>query len=94
VSTIFPGYIRGAGMFADSGATLPRGVGTRSPQDVARATVRAIERHLAEVDVASLSTRLVALVGGVAPVLSAAIQRRLGADAITEQLAKGQSYKR
>jgi short-subunit dehydrogenase len=94
VSTVFPGYIRDAGMFADAGATLPRGVGTRSPQEVARAIVRAIETNVAEVDVAPLGTRLVALVGGVAPVLSAAIQRRLGADAITEQLAKGQRYKR
>jgi short-subunit dehydrogenase len=94
VSTVFPGYISDAGMFADSGATLPRGIGTRSPQDVARATVRAIEKNLAEVDVAPLGLRFVARVGGVAPVLAAAVQRRLGADAITEQLAKGQRYKR
>jgi short-subunit dehydrogenase len=39
VSTVFPGYISDAGMFADSGATLPLGVGTRSPEVVARATV-------------------------------------------------------
>jgi short-subunit dehydrogenase len=94
VSTVFPGYIRDAGMFADSGATLPRGVGTRSPQDVARAIVRAIETNVAEVDVAALGPRLVALVGAVAPGLSAAIQHRLGADAITEQLANGQRCKR
>ncbi|MEU4341647.1 SDR family NAD(P)-dependent oxidoreductase [Nocardia sp. NPDC023852] len=94
VSTVFPGYIRGAGMFADSGATLPRGIGTRSPQDVARATVRAIENNLAEVDVAPLSLRLVALVGGAAPSLAASVQRRIGGDKITEQLAEGQRYKR
>ncbi|ATL65379.1 SDR family NAD(P)-dependent oxidoreductase [Nocardia terpenica] len=94
VSTVFPGYISDAGMFADSGATLPRGIGTRSPQDVARATVRAIENNLAEVDVAPLGLRLVALAGGVAPNLSAAIQRRLGNEAVTEHLAKGQRHKR
>jgi hypothetical protein len=81
-------------MFADSGATLPRGVGTRSPQDVARATVRAIEKNVAEVDVAPMSLRLVALFGGIAPSLVAAVQRRVGADKITEQLAEGQRYKR
>jgi NADP-dependent 3-hydroxy acid dehydrogenase YdfG len=31
VSCIFPGFIRNAGIFADSGVKLPPGVGTRSP---------------------------------------------------------------
>ncbi|MBF6059866.1 SDR family NAD(P)-dependent oxidoreductase [Nocardia terpenica] len=94
VSTVFPGYISDAGMFADSGATLPRGIGTRTPRDVARATIRAIEKDLAEVDVAPLSLRLIALFGGVAPGSSAATQRLLGASRITGQLAEGQRYKR
>jgi short-subunit dehydrogenase len=94
VSTVFPGYISDAGMFADSGATLPLGVGTRSPEAVARATVRAIEKNLAEVDVAPLSLRLIALFGGAAPGLAAAVQRRAGAEKITEQVAKGQRHKR
>ncbi|MGW1072131.1 SDR family NAD(P)-dependent oxidoreductase [Streptomyces sp. NPDC002537] len=94
VSTVFPGFIRDAGMFADSGATLPRGIGTRSPEDVARATVRAVENNLAEVDVAPLNLRLAALIGGIAPSLSAAVQRRIGADRTTEQIARGQRDKR
>ena len=36
-SCVFPGFIHGAGIFADSGAKLPPGVGTRSPEDVADA---------------------------------------------------------
>jgi hypothetical protein len=36
--------LRSAGMFAKSGARLPRGGGTRSPQQVAAAVVRAVER--------------------------------------------------
>ncbi|MCV7315265.1 SDR family NAD(P)-dependent oxidoreductase [Mycolicibacillus parakoreensis] len=94
VSTVFPGYISDAGMFADSGATLPRGITTRSPQHVAQATLKAIEKNLAEVDVAPLGLRLLALLGGVAPSVTTALQRRLGADAITERLAEGQRYKR
>jgi short-subunit dehydrogenase len=94
VSTVFPGFIRDAGMFADSGAALPRGIGTRSPEDVARATVRAIEKNLAEVDVAPLSLRLIARFGGAAPGLVAAVQRSVGAEKITEQLANGQRHKR
>ena len=35
VSCVFPGFVRGAGMFVDSGVTLPPGVGTSSPEEVA-----------------------------------------------------------
>jgi short-subunit dehydrogenase len=94
VSTVYPGFIRDAGMFADSGATLPPGIGTRSPRDVARATVRAIERNLGEVDVAPLGLRLLTLLGGAFPGLAAAVQRRAGGDKVTEQLAEGQRHKR
>jgi short-subunit dehydrogenase len=94
VSTVFPGFIRDAGMFAEAGATLPRGVGTRSPQDVARATTRAIRKNLAEVDVAPLGLRVAALIGGAAPSLAAAVQRRMGGDEVTRQLAEGQRHKR
>ncbi|MFI0487243.1 SDR family NAD(P)-dependent oxidoreductase [Actinomadura sp. 9N215] len=94
VSTIFPGFIRDAGMFADAGVTLPRGVGTRSPEDVARATVRAIERNVAEIDVAPLGLRLGAMIGGFAPVLSAAVQRRAGGARVARGLADGQRGKR
>ncbi|MFI0448389.1 SDR family NAD(P)-dependent oxidoreductase [Actinomadura sp. 6N118] len=94
VSTVFPGFIRDAGMFADANVTLPRGVGTRSPQDVARATVRAVDKNIAEVDVAPLSLRIGALIGGAAPSLAAAVQRRAGSDKVTQDLAKGQSDKR
>ncbi|HEU5025103.1 MAG TPA: SDR family NAD(P)-dependent oxidoreductase [Spirillospora sp.] len=94
VSTVFPGFIRDAGMFADAGVALPRGVGTRSPRDVAKATVRAVERNAAEVDVAPFALRLGARLGGVAPVLSAAVQRRAGGQRISEGLAEGQRGKR
>ncbi|MFF5262493.1 SDR family NAD(P)-dependent oxidoreductase [Actinomadura viridis] len=94
VSTVFPGFIRDAGMFAEAGVSLPRGVGTRTPGDVARATVRAVERNIAEVDVAPLGLRLGALLGGAAPALAAAVQRRAGGDAITRGLAEGQRAKR
>ena len=94
VSTVFPGFIRDAGMFAEAGVTLPRGIGTRSPADVARATVRAVEKNLAEVDVAPIGLRLGAVLGGAAPALSAAVQRRAGGDRITRALAEGQRGKR
>jgi len=94
VSAIFPGFIREAGMFAEAGVALPRGVATRSPQDVARAVVHAIERNRAEVDVAPLTLRAGAAMAGLAPQIAAQISRRLGDVQIAEQLAAGQREKR
>ena len=64
---MFPGFVRDAGMFAASGASLPPGVGTVTPEEVAAGIVRAVERNRAEVDVAPLGLRLGARVAGVAP---------------------------
>jgi short-subunit dehydrogenase len=93
VSVVLPGFIREAGMFAQSGVTLPPGVGTRSPQDVAAAVVSAIERNRAEVEVAPVGLRLGTAVAAVAPALSAAVSRRLGSDRIAAQIVAGQRAK-
>lgn len=93
VSAIFPGPIRDAGMIADAGVKVPR-IATRSPQHVATATVRAIEKNIAEIDVAPLALRFSALVGGAAPTLSAAINRRTGSDGLLAEISKGQRDKR
>jgi short-subunit dehydrogenase len=94
VSAVFPGFIREAGMFAESGAKLPPGVGTRSPQDVARAVVSAIERNRGEVDVAPLTLRLGSAFAGLAPEVAANVSRRMGADKIAGSLAAGNTSKR
>jgi uncharacterized protein len=88
VSCIFPGFIREAGIFADAGVTLPRGVGTRSPNDVAQAVASAIERDRGEVDVAPISQRGGAIVGSLAPELSGRFVRRMGADEIAGQMER------
>ena len=94
VSTIFPGFIRDAGMFHEAGVELPRGVGTNTPEDVAAATVRAIERDKGEVDVAPIGMRLGTTFAGLAPDVAAKVTRRLGGDAIASRMAAGQSSKR
>lgn len=94
VTTVFPGFISEAGMFADAGVRLPRYVATRSPKQVADAVVRGIERDRAEIDVAPLSMRAGGWVAGVAPTLVAAINRRLGARRVAGALAEGQRDKR
>jgi uncharacterized protein len=94
VSLVSPGFIRDAGMFADSGATLPPGVGTRTPHDVARAVAEAIERNRAEVDVAPLPLRAGAIFASVAPGLAAGATRMTGADRLADTVAAGQRDKR
>lgn len=94
VSTIFPGFIRDAGMFAESGATLPGYVGTKTPQDVADAVVSAIERNRAEVDVAPLGLRIGTTLASLVPELAANVQRKLGADDLASQMESGQRSKR
>jgi short-subunit dehydrogenase len=91
VTTVLPGFIRDAGMFAVTGAKLPPGVGTRTPVDVARATIRGIERNKGEVDVAPLPVRVGAMIASVAPEFGAAVSRRSGGDEIAEAMAAGQA---
>ena len=69
---------------------LPRGVGTRSPEDVAAAVVKAIEHNRAEVEVAPLGLRLGATFAGVAPELAAAAARRLGSTKVAFDMADAQ----
>lgn len=90
VSVVSPGFIRDAGMFHDSGAKLPPGVGTKAPQDVAAAVVRAIEQDRGELDVAPVALRAGAAFASVAPELASALQRRLGSDGVSDAIAQGQ----
>jgi short-subunit dehydrogenase len=94
VSGVYPGFIRDAGLFADAHVELPRGVGTRSPEDVARAVVSAIERDRGEVDVAPLPLRLGAMIAGLAPELATSVSRRMGSEEIASKMEAGQRDKR
>ena len=94
VSVVLPGFIRDGGMFHESGAKLPRFVGTKQPDDVARAVVDAIERDRVEVEVAPLGLRAGTMLGAIAPGLSARVQRRLGGDRVSDSMAEGQRSKR
>ena len=98
VSTVFPGFIRDAGMFADAqesaNVKLPPGVGTRTPDDVAAAVVKAIERDRGEIDVAPPQFRATAMFASLAPELGARVGRVLGAEKIAHGMAEGQRDKR
>ncbi len=75
-------------------STLPRFVGTRTPDDVAGAVIGAVERNRAEVAVAPAALRAGASFAGVAPAVAAAVSRRLGNERIALDLAEGQRDKR
>jgi short-subunit dehydrogenase len=94
VSVVLPGFIRDAGMFADAEVALPRGVGTRTPQDVADAVIEAVEHNRAEIEVAPLGLRLGAAFAGLAPGLAASISRKMGGERVASDLAAGQRNKR
>ena len=95
VTTINPGFIRDAGMFHESGAKLPAYVGTKTPADVARAVVRAIEDDPAEIDVAPLGMKAGAAFAALAPGVAEVVTRRLERRArVAEQLGAAQVSKR
>jgi short-subunit dehydrogenase len=94
VSVVSPGFVRDAGMFADSGAKPPPGLGTTTPDKVAEAVVRAIREDRNEITVAPLRQRLAVEFGHRHPEFAARVQRRGGADKIADDLAAGQADKR
>jgi short-subunit dehydrogenase len=94
VSVIYPGFISGAGMWAETGLTPPRGIRTRTPEQVAAAVLRAIERNKAEIDVAPLVLRVTARVASLVPLVVLSANRRAGYSAIAEGLAVAHRAKR
>ena len=94
VSVVLPGFVRDAGMFADSGARLPPGIGTSSSEEVAAAVIRAITSNRAELVVAPLHLRLGASIGSVAPGLAESFSGLFGADRIASRVDAGHRAKR
>ena len=94
VTTVFPGFISGAGMFAETGLRLPTGVGTRSPEQVADAVIRGIERNRCEIDVAPIAMRAGGWGAGVSQAAVQRVQRLAGSGEVSRRLADAQRDKR
>jgi short-subunit dehydrogenase len=94
VSLVSPGFIRDAGMFADSGVKLPPGTGTKTSGDVAAAVIRAIESDRAELDVAPVALRAGAALASLAPQLAASASRLAGSERVSAELAQRQRHQR
>jgi short-subunit dehydrogenase len=94
VSVVAPGFVRAAGMFADSGAKPPPGLGTTTPERVAAAVVRAIEKNKMEIAVAPIRQRMAAHLALATPGISSRAQSGGMARRTAEDLAARQSDKR
>ena len=92
-SVVLPGFIRDAGMFADSGAKAPAGAGTSTPEAVGAGVVKAIESNRAEVAVAPIQLRAMAQLAHVFPAIAGRAQRG-GGTKTAERVARGQTDKR
>jgi short-subunit dehydrogenase len=88
VSIVSPGFVRDAGMFAESGSKPPPGMGTTTPERVGEAVARAIEGNKMEIAVAPLPQRFGAHLAMVSPAIglraqSGALGRRAAQEATT-----------
>jgi short-subunit dehydrogenase len=91
VSIISPGFVREAGMFAESGAKPPPGMGTASPEQVGAATVKAIEKDKVEIAVAPLPQRLGAHLALASPTLGVKAQSGSAGQKAAQAIADGHS---
>ena len=89
VSIVSPGFVRGAGMFAKSGARSTAGLGTTTPERVAAAVVRAVERNPVEVAVAPIRQRVLAHIGMAIPGLAVRAQSGGVAKRATREIDAG-----
>jgi short-subunit dehydrogenase len=94
VSIVEPGFVREAGMFVNSGAKLPAGGRTSSPEDVANGVVKAIRRDRAEVVVAPIEIRAAALAFAGLPGIAESVQKASGAAKVSSGIAEGQRHNR
>jgi short-subunit dehydrogenase len=94
VSCVLPGFISDAGMYADSGAKLPPGVGTRTPEDVAKAVVEVIEHDRGEVEVVSPLLRAGTMLWALAPDFASSLARRMGSEQIARTYEQALREKR
>lgn len=94
VSLVAPGFVRDAGMFAESGASAPAGLGTTSPQEVAEAVGKAIEGDQMEIAVAPAVQKWIAHIGSVSPGLAYLAQKGQAGQKAASEVAAGQVHKR
>lgn len=93
-SIVSPGFIREAGMFADSGSKAPPGLGTSTPEAVAAAVLRAVEQDKVEITVAPPHQRALAHLGLASPGLAVRASAGGAGQKAAAEVAAGQTDKR
>jgi short-subunit dehydrogenase len=91
VSVVAPGFIREAGMFADTGVKPPAGLGTCTPEQVGAAVVRAVERDKAEISVAPIVDRALTYIALTSPGVTARVQSTSFSHRAAETVISGHS---
>jgi hypothetical protein len=76
-------------MFADSGAKAPAGLGTRTPEQVGRAVVKAIERDKVEIAVAPMQARIATHLAAISPSIGVRAQIGSAGQKAAEAIAEG-----
>ncbi|MFJ3231098.1 SDR family NAD(P)-dependent oxidoreductase [Streptomyces sp. NPDC086787] len=94
VSIVQPGFVRELGMFANTGSGTPGGVRTVAPDRVVKGVVRAVERDIAEINVAPLELRFLTKVASHFPGFSERVQRRVGAERTMAAIVESQRSSR
>ena len=93
VSVVCPGFIRDAGLFADSGVAPPPGSAARTANDVGEAVVEAIERNRAEIVVGSVGEKVWGALGALTPSTLAYVNRRFGGNDVAGALAASEAHR-
>ncbi|MGW1982504.1 SDR family NAD(P)-dependent oxidoreductase [Streptomyces collinus] len=94
VSIVQPGFVRDLGMFANTGSAAPGGVRTVAPERVVKGVTRAIERDVAEINVAPLELRFLTKVASQFPGFSERVQRLAGAERSMDAIVAAQRSSR
>lgn len=94
VTVVAPGFVRSAGMFAESGVEAPAVLGTTTPERVAETVRAAIGSDRLEMPVAPARARVMAHLGLASPSLSHRVQSGKAGQDATARLAAGQVNKR
>ena len=93
-TAVFPGPISEAGMWADGGMDLPTGISARSPEQVAAAVLKGIDKNKPEIDVAHPVMRLGGRLAGPAPRVVSAMNRLVKTNEQAAELSEKQKVKR
>ncbi|MFE2103337.1 MULTISPECIES: SDR family oxidoreductase [unclassified Streptomyces] len=94
VSIVQPGFVRELGMFANTGSATPGGVRTVAPEQVVKGVTRAIERDVAEVNVAPLELKFLTKIASQFPGFAERVQRLAGAEQTVETIVASQKSSR